>query len=114
MSYYLYDYRAVAHFDNKMKKFKSSKFRFNNIIEAINTLQNNPYYNSERLDGEYKGKRKHEFRGNYRLIFVICEECRKLKHTRYNGCSNCGENKDNTLVLFDVGPRENFYNKARK
>ena len=108
--YDYYDYRAVAHFDKKMITFKKNKFVFNNILKAIEKLRTNPYYNSEQLSGK-KGKRKHDLRPNYRLIFAICEECRNLNFIRNNGCSNCEENDDNTLVLFDVGPRENFYNK---
>lgn len=78
------------------------------IDAAIKKLSFDPYRNSKLLEGKYKGKRSHR-KGKLRIIFVICEECRKLNHISLNNCPNCDDFLDKTLIFLKVGRRKSVY-----
>lgn len=94
---------------------KTDKFRNNNEIKrkinrSVKILSENPYGNSESLGGNHKGKRKH-VRGNLRLIFAICKECRTNKYTDVFNCLDCAKTPDESLMFFDVDYRGQVYKK---
>jgi hypothetical protein len=71
----------------------------NQIKSKISNLIDDPYHNTEFGKGQHRGRRKARLNKSDRLIFVICEECRALKHTRFNGCSDCSTTPENTIVI---------------
>jgi len=80
------------------------------INKALAKLSENPFHNSKTLNHPFLGKRS--FRaGKYRIIFVICEECRMRKWQEYNQCAKCLDRTDNSVVLFTVGLRKNVYDR---
>jgi len=79
------------------------------ILKDIqNKLVVNPVHNTKFLQGSmFKGKRSFRV-GDYRVIFTICGECKKLGHNRHNGCE--GKNHpDNQIILWDVEHRKEDY-----
>ena len=107
----MYNPRYRSHFTKDIKNFrrKKDKKSINIIQKGIeNLLLPDPYNNSESLTGPLKGKRKYK-KSDVRIIFAICEECRKLGHTPLNGCNDCSSYEDNTLMFFKTGLRGNIY-----
>jgi len=43
---------------------------------------------------------------NFRIIFVICEECRRIPECEYCFCDN---RSDETIVFLTVGPHDRAY-----
>lgn len=45
-------------------------------------------------------------RGNFRIVFVICEECRRVPECRFCFCEGLS---DETVVFLTVGPHDRAY-----
>ena len=88
-------------FDKQLKKIGDG-MRVKRIKEAAEKIVDDPYHQVEFSKGKYRGKREHyAWRGD-RLIFTVCEQCRELTHTSFNGCTNCSEMPDNLVVFWEV------------
>ncbi len=81
-----------------------------------NKLINDPYKNSKKLKGALKGIRSHKMEKlhNFRLIFVICEECRKIGYDKKLRCPDCGEIDDKTVKLILYDYRDKIYDKLER
>ena len=101
----LYELRYSPYFKKKIKKMdKKARKRIEN---AILDLRENPYHNTEFLKGQWKGKRKLRV-GDYRVVFIICEECQRLNHKTYNRCKDCGSIPPNTIIIVDLIRRHKY------
>jgi len=79
------------------------------IDEAIvQNLSQNPYDSKRVSAQEHKGKRIHRV-GDYRIIFAICEECRKSGFNVILRCFECKKHGINDLILFSVSHRSVVY-----
>jgi mRNA-degrading endonuclease RelE of RelBE toxin-antitoxin system len=67
-----------------------------------------PYDSKRLVSPEFRGKRSVR-KGDYRIIFAICEECRKLGDVRINRCENCDDHSLNDVILFVCGHRKHIY-----
>jgi mRNA-degrading endonuclease RelE of RelBE toxin-antitoxin system len=67
-----------------------------------------PFESKKLVSPELRGKRSLR-KGDYRIIFAMCEECRKLGEVRVNHCDNCQEHSANCIILFDCGHRKHIY-----
>ena len=82
-----------------------------NIKKRVERVLSNPYFNTEPL-GDESGKlnligcRSARINKNFRIIFVICEECREIPQCEYCFCENLD---DNTVVFLTVGPHDKAY-----
>jgi mRNA-degrading endonuclease RelE of RelBE toxin-antitoxin system len=88
-----YILKATKKFQNLVKEYdKPTRAR---IDEAIEKLSSDPYQNTKLLKGRYYGKRTLHA-GKLRIIFAICEECRKLGVPQRQGwsCVGCDEQVD--------------------
>jgi mRNA-degrading endonuclease RelE of RelBE toxin-antitoxin system len=71
----------------------------------------NPYENTEFL-GDISGKlnlrscRSVRVDRNFRIIYVICEECRHIKDCQFCFCNGLD---DKTVVFLTVGPHDRAY-----
>jgi len=83
--------KQLAAIENK------DKIRAKRIREAMNEIRADPYHKIDFGKGQYRGKRKYDA-GKDRVLFVVCEQCRKDGHTSINQCSDCHETKDETIV----------------
>lgn len=104
----MFEVRTTKRFNRKARKFKKNAEAKRKINESVEILKTNPYHNSMSLQGNYKGKRKNR-KGDLRIVFAICEECRELGYTDINRCLDCDKHSDQTLMLFDVDSRPRAY-----
>jgi len=77
-------------------------------MDALREIVRDPYKVSVFLKGDLKGKRKFR-KGRVRIVFAICEECRRLGHQQINQCVDCDEIPNNAIKVFDVGLRGQIY-----
>ncbi|MGB9694343.1 MAG: type II toxin-antitoxin system RelE family toxin [Caldisericaceae bacterium] len=78
------------------------------LDNAIREILFNRPYSSKVLKENLKGKRSLRV-GNYRIIFAICEECRKENYVQLNGCKDCKKHGTNDIIMFTCGPRSKVY-----
>ena len=103
-------YNAVYEklFVKNLDRYKSLKKQIKSGIERI--LQN-PYVNTEFL-ADVSGKlnligcRSYRINRNFRIIFVICEECRSVSECEFCFCENLS---DKTIVFLTLGPHDKAY-----
>lgn len=96
------------HFVKNLIHYVSMKKRVRNRIERI---LSNPYANTEKLDDgsgklNLRGCRSARIDRNFRIIFVICEECRNIPECDFCFCDNLA---DNTVVFLTFGPHDKAY-----
>lgn len=81
------------------------------VKRRIERILDNPYHNTEFL-GDVSGKlnlagcRTARIDRNFRIIFVICEECRNIRDCEFCFCENL---PDETIVFLTVGPHDKAY-----
>ena len=74
-------------------------------------VMDDPYSHTEFL-GDISGKlnlkgcRSARIDRNFRIIFVICEECRHIPQCEYCFCDNL---PDNAILFLTVGPHDKAY-----
>ncbi|PIU67811.1 MAG: hypothetical protein COS84_03350 [Armatimonadetes bacterium CG07_land_8_20_14_0_80_40_9] len=105
-----YNYKDFYHkvFLNNYEKFKSIQKR---IDKKISKVLSNPYHNTEFLDDvlgrlNLKGCRSIRIDRNFRIIYVICEECRKIKDCEYCFCEGLDEK---SVVFLTVNTHREAY-----
>ena len=68
--------------------------------KVLHHIKHDPY-KSELLHCELEGLHSYNKIGNgSRIIFAICEDCRKRNLQGVNSCKDCGTIPDNTIMLF--------------
>jgi len=93
-------------FQKKTKKLKNSP----DLEKAVTKTLEDPYYNSIFLQGnKFKGKRRKRFQ-DFRMIYVVCEECRKLNHCKVNDCIGDPTCKEKTVKFINFEHRDDSYN----
>ena len=104
------DYEAVyeRRFSRNLRKYSSVRHAIRRRIERVLT---DPYYNTELLrdiDGKLNliGCRSARVDRNFRIIFVICEECRNIPECEFCFCDDL---EDETVVFLTVGPHDRAY-----
>ncbi len=104
------NYEAVYEklFVYNLRRYSSMRQGIKRRVERV-LLE--PYYNTEIL-GDPSGKlnllgcRSARVDRNFRIIFVICEECRDIPESEYCFCENLS---DKTVVFLTVGPHDKAY-----
>ncbi len=81
------------------------------IRKKVDQISSDPYVGMERLGHppgaiNLKGCRSAHVGQNFRIIFVICEECRQEPECEYCFCAGLS---DQTVVFLTVGPHEKAY-----
>ncbi|MEA3361529.1 MAG: hypothetical protein U9R17_19270 [Thermodesulfobacteriota bacterium] len=82
-----------------------------NIKRRVEKVLSDPYQNTEDLV-DFSGKlnlrgcRSARIDRNFRIIFVICEECRYIPECEYCFCDDL---PDKTLIFLTVGPHDRAY-----
>lgn len=92
-----YEPRYTKRFEKSFKKNVPNNLK-QRIEDGINKLLEDPYHNTEFGKGLWRGKRKLRV-GDYRIAFIICEECQKLDHKVMN---RCGEENHQPSFLMVV------------
>jgi len=104
------NYEAVYEklFVRNLHRYSSMRQGIKSRVERVLT---DPYYNTEFLDDatgklNLLGCRGARVDRNFRIIFVICEECRDIPECEYCFCENL---PDKTVVFLTVGPHDKAY-----
>ena len=104
------EYEAVyeKQFVRNLRRYSSLKER---IRKKAENIIDNPYHNTEPLTDasgklDLTGCRSARVDRNFRIIFVICEECRNLNDCEFCFCDNFS---DKTIVFLTVGPHDKAY-----
>ena len=94
---YIKHFRALPSLQSRIEKMEAR-------------LLDDPYLNTEPLTRKsgtnLKGCRSAHVVQNFRIIFVICEECRKEPACEYCYCEGLSEQ---TVVFLTVGPHDKAY-----
>lgn len=104
------DYDAVYEdlFVRNLRRYASIR---NAIRRRVDRVLDDPYFNTETL-GDVTGRlnltgcRSARIDRNFRIIFVICEECKKIPECKYCFCENFS---DTTVIFLTVGPHDKAY-----
>ncbi len=91
-----------------LRQYSSLKTRIKNKVKKIISY---PYNNTETLtdiSGELHliGCRSARIDKIFRIIFVVCEECRKFPKAEFCLCENL---PDNVIVFLTVAPHKKAY-----
>lgn len=79
-----------------------------------NHIKSNPR-GTEPLHYELEGLRSYnKIKSGIRIIFAICEDCRKGGFESVNNCLDCKEIADNTIMLFAFGGHDIYKSLKRK
>jgi len=74
----------------------------------LEVLSDNPYKSKRISSQKHKGKRIFRV-GNYRIIFAICEECKKFRFNESIRCKGCKKHGSSDVMLFAVSHRSIIY-----
>lgn len=103
-------YTAVyeTQFRKNIKRYAALRQRLKPRIQRLLT---NPYANTEELHDigdklNLRGCRSARLDRNFRIIFVICEECRIMPECEYCFCDYLS---DRTVVFLTFGPHDKAY-----
>ena len=106
MNPYLPKYERL--FSRNLLRYASLRDRIKRCVEQVII---DPYTQTEILDDvsgklNLKGCRSIRINRNFRIIFVVCEKCRRIPDCEY--CL-CEELPDNTVVFLTIGPHDKAY-----
>lgn len=81
------------------------------IQQKVEQILINPYDRTERLGRvsgglDLRGCRSSRIDRNFRIIFVVCQECRPIKECQYCFCEG---REDDAVVFLTVGPHARAY-----
>ena len=105
---------------DKYQAFYESRFvqnlaRYSNLRQRIQRrveqILKDPYASTERLGRvvsglDLRGCRSARVDRNFRVIFVICEECQHIRECQYCFCEG---REGETVVFLTVGPHDRAY-----
>jgi mRNA-degrading endonuclease RelE of RelBE toxin-antitoxin system len=106
-SQFHYTICKTAEFSKAFRKLdKNTQKIIDKTIQFELTLQ--PYESKRLVASEFRGKRSFR-KGDYRIIFAVCEECRLMGLVHLNACENCNKHATNDIILFVCGHRKHIY-----
>jgi len=102
-----YRCHKTAEFDRAFRKLdKGVQELLDKTIQDV--LFRQPYESKRLVSPENRGKRSLR-RGDYRIIFAVCEECREMRLVHMNACENCDAHSTSDIILFVCGHRKHIY-----
>jgi hypothetical protein len=95
-------------FVENLRRYAAARTRIKRRVER---LLADPYLNTEFLSArggslDPRGCRSARVDRNFRIVFVICGECRRIPECQYCFCDGL---PDNTVVFLTVGPHSRAY-----
>lgn len=104
------NYEAVYEdkFVRNLRRYSSLR---KNIKRRVDRVLLDPYQNTESLTDatgklNLRGCRSARIDRNFRIIFVICEECKQIPECEYCFCDDLN---DKTVVFLTVSPHDKAY-----
>ena len=103
-----YQAKYTPLFEKDLRRYRGMRIQ---ILRRVTRLRQNPYQGTERLGKQpggldLRGCRSARLTRNFRLIFVVCEECRQVPECRFCFCEGL---PDETVVFLTVGPHQRAY-----
>lgn len=95
----------VPVFQKRLQQYSNLKQRVKNRVIAI---LENPYSRTEPLERELKGLRSAKISRNFRIIFAISEEIKKINIARVNFPQFC-KYPDDIAIFITLGPHDKAY-----
>lgn len=92
-----------------LKKFPHLKNRFK---EKKDHILENPLLLGEPLKHKLNGLRSFPLARNFLIIFIVCDDCRRLKQKSINGCLYCEQTPEKTVIFLLFGPHDPMYKIA--
>ncbi len=78
------------------------------IEHKLEDLERDPYRKTIKLEAPFLGHRRFRI-GDDRVVFTVCEECRKHSHQAHVKCEGCPGKPGNIVTLRFVGGRGSIY-----
>ena len=104
------DYDAVyeEQFTQNLRRYAALRSQ---IKRRVDRVLGDPYAGTEFLSDiggtlDLRGCRSAPVGRSFRIIFVVCEECRRVPECQYCFCAGL---LDNTVVFLTVGPHDRAY-----
>ena len=102
-------------FADDVKTYASLKKQIEKKVESI---LEDPYHNTEPLEKkaghDLRGLRSKRVDKNFRIIFAICEECRKLFPEKEKPCRYCDSTiPAKSVIFFTVRPHKVVYKEDK-
>lgn len=82
--------------------------------KKVDYLLQNPLRLGEPLKGNLNGLRSFPFQDTFIIIYLVCEECRRLKQESINQCAACGKIPDNSVIFLLFDTHDDAYDSAPK
>ncbi len=103
-----YQRHYLPRFEKDIKRYANIRER---IFKQVKRVSDDPYTNTGHLGHppgaiNLKGCRSAHVGMNFRIIFVVCEECRNEPECEYCFCEGL---PDQTVVFLTVGPHDQAY-----
>jgi len=94
--------------EKNLKRYRGMRQQ---IRRKIGGVLQDPYAGTERLGKapggkDLRGCRSIRVTRNFRIIFVVCEECRRFPACKFCFCEGLA---DETVIFLTVGPHERAY-----
>jgi hypothetical protein len=99
-----YAYVASAHFARRLDEARrDDPAGFERIRTVMDRLLEHPESSDGVLHGEARGMhKKYVGRGEYRIAYSACRECRKANLHRAAACPECGTIPENSVVFHEL------------
>ena len=97
---------TTENFDKAIRKLKKDKPAKERIVYGIKEIMLDPYHNSKiYIERKMRSRRFNP----YRIIYQICEDCRRREVESYINCKDCETAPDNTVRFFMFRHRDHAY-----
>jgi mRNA-degrading endonuclease RelE of RelBE toxin-antitoxin system len=95
-------------FEKSLKRYQNMRRRIRRRVEGV---VQDPYAGTEHLGRvaggkDLRGCRSIRVTRSFRIIFVVCEKCRRVPECKFCFCEGL---PDKTVVFLAVGPHERAY-----
>ena len=110
-------HQSEAFYRMATKKTRRNHILKQQLEKTINQLHSDPYRNSKKMAGNFRGKRRIHV-GKFRILYSICEECIKLEEYQFNKCHGCqflidrSGHPDFDIILQTFLPRKEDYSRG--
>ncbi len=103
-----YQVELTPLFRRNLRRYRSMRKQ---IQHHVNQVLDDPYRNTERLGQtpgglDLRGCRSIRVTRNFRIIFAVCDECRRVPGCQFCFCEGL---PDKAVVFLTVGPHERAY-----
>lgn len=67
----------------------------------------------EQLQGDLEGYRSYPLARSFLIIYIVCDDCRRLEQLAERACNRCGEIPEESVIFMAIGPYDDAYKMAK-